>query len=68
MECVLVVAFLFPIAVFASQRGDFGIAAELRCHGSGPCCRTVYTWDLESLSVVLPLSYLFHLPRRFSLV
>ena len=43
---------LFPIAVFASQRGDFGIAAELRCHGSGLCCRTVYTWDLESLSVV----------------
>lgn len=43
---------LFPIAVFASQHGDFGIAAELRCHGSGLCCRTVYTWDLESLSVV----------------
>lgn len=40
---------LFPIAVFASQHGDFGIAAELRCHGSGPCCRTGYTWDLESL-------------------
>lgn len=43
---------LFPIALFAFQRGDFGIAAELRCHGSGPCCRTVYTWDLESLSKV----------------
>lgn len=43
---------LFPIAVFASQHGDFGIAAELRCHGSGLCCRTVYTWDLESLSVL----------------
>lgn len=43
---------LFPITVLASQHGDFGIAAELRCHGSGLCCRTVYTWDLESLSVV----------------
>lgn len=49
---------LFPIAVFASQHGDFGIAAELRCHGSGLCCRTVYTWDLESFSVVfLPPIY-----------
>lgn len=60
---------LFPIAVFASQHGDFGIAAELRCHGSGLCCRTVYTWDLESLSLPsLPLSYLFHRSLRFSLV
>lgn len=42
----------FPIAVFASQHGDFGIAAELRCHGSELCCRAVHTWDLESLSVV----------------
>ena len=42
---------LFPIAVFASQHGDFGIAAEPRCHGSGLRCRTVYTWDLESLSI-----------------
>lgn len=44
------VSLLFPI--FASQRGDFGIAAEQRCHGSWLCFRTVYTWDLESLSVV----------------
>lgn len=48
----------------ASQHGDFGIAAELRCHGSGPCCRTAYTWDLESLSG--SPCYLFHLSLRFS--
>lgn len=42
----------FPIPVFASQHWDFGIAAELCCHGSWLCFRTLYTWDLESLPVV----------------
>lgn len=49
---------LFPIPVFASQHWDFGIAAELCCHGSWLCFRTPYTWDLESLPVVsLPPFY-----------
>lgn len=49
---------LFPFAVFASQHGDFGIAAELRCQGNELCCRTAYTWDLESLSVFFPLLFI----------
>lgn len=51
--------FFFPFAVFASQHGDFGIAAELRCQGNELCCRTAYTWDLESLSVCILSSPLF---------
>lgn len=50
---------LFPFAVFASQHGDFGIAAELRCQGNELCCRTAYTWDLESLSICILSSPLF---------